>query len=731
MGSARARTSGQVRAGRLAGLVLGALIAAASLVVYAPVLQPDTRFLWDDDSELWGHRGHLVQDTDGLLKAWFPVQRPEAGWHRIWEWQPQPGLGFWPLTPTVFWLEWRLWNADDRWEQGASRVEKIAAVEAIAYRFHIPNVLFHALAAILAWLVLARLGLQGAWLAGLVFALHPVHVPSVAWVSELKNTLSLPLLLVSLLLFLRHDERPRRWLLASSLLAFFLSLCAKTSGVAFPFVLLGCAWWRRGRIARRDLLRAAPFFVVAFLMGLSTLWFVQGSGGLSELVVPPENFLHRLAGAGWIPWFYGWRTLFPSDLMMIYPRFEIVWRSALAYLPGLALLAILACAWRWRASWGTSVLFAVGSFVALLFPVLGFFEMTFMMHSPVSDHFNYISMLPLLALVIGGTRAACASRPPAVWAWRAAAVGLVLVFACMTWQRAFHFKNHIALWSHNVAVNPDAWMAQYNLGSSLIVEADRLEPGPESERRYSSALAHLQRAVKVQPGYERAHYRLGTALGRVGRDAEAIEAWLHGIEIATRKADGPSLLQAGRYRREVALAASRLGRLDLAQDQYRLAINLMPTAWRLYLELGGVLERLGDERGARSSYMRVLSQQRHHFDAQVSLALLLASAQNESIRNGKQALVYAERARSGDRELDVEQHLRVLHALAAAHAERAWAAVPESEDGFQIAADFTRRAIEMARESHRPDDVVLATARLHLYENGQPLRRESGSAAAD
>src|SRR5262249_18681495 len=336
---------------------MAAAIALLTVAAYSPVLTPDTRFLWDDDNELWGSRGYLVQYVDGVAQAWLPFERPAGGWHRVWDWQPLAGRGFWPLAPTVFWLEWRSFGAEQRWSAAEGEQAKIAAVEAIANRFHVPNVLLHALNAILVWAVLAALRVPAAPLAGLVFAVHPIDVPSVAWVSELKNTLALFFLLVSLALFLRDDPSPRAPRYAASLLSFFLSLCAKTAGVGFPVVLLACLAWRRGTLARRDLRRVAPFFALALAMALVTLWFTGRTGGF-ERIVAPESPWHRLANAGWIPIFYAWKALLPVDLMMVYPRLDVPWRNPLAYLPWVAAAVAGAIAWRARQRWGRAPLVA-------------------------------------------------------------------------------------------------------------------------------------------------------------------------------------------------------------------------------------------------------------------------------------------------------------------------------------------------------------------------------------
>jgi tetratricopeptide (TPR) repeat protein len=713
----------------LRNALTAALILLATFAAYSPVLAPDTRFVWDDDNELWGTRGHLVQDSDGILQAWFPLQRPEQAERAagaepgIWEWEPVPGHGFWPLTPSVLWLEWRLFGADDRWAMGHDTAERIAAVEQIANLFHIPNILLHALNAILIWIALARLAIPGSRWIGLVFALHPICVPSVAWVSELKNTLSLAMMLSALHAYLSYDERPRRWLHATSLLLFFLSLTAKTSGVGFPFLLLGAIWWRRGAVSLRDGLRVLPFFVLSLLLGWTTLWFTQQSGGINELVRAPASLPEALAGAGWISLFYAWKTFLPLDLMMIYPRLDPSSWGAARFLPSLVLVVLLGASWLKREQWGRGPCFALFAAGVLLFPVLGFFEMTYMMHSEVSDHFHYASLVPPLALAIGGFASWTASRPRFRPALPILGIGLALTLGVMTFERAKVFKSHLALWSDNVERNPEAWMAQYNLGSSLLIEADHMRPSDARIGVSAWAAQHLARATELQPTYARAHYRLGRAFAETGEDERAIEAWRTALELEQAERALESKEEAIR-RTQIARAARRLRRFEEARSEFERSLELWPGQPELHFELGRVVLRLGDELRALGEFERVLEANNDHFKAHVSLAMLLATAHNPSIRDGKAALNQALEARRVA-PASKRSQLRVLHALAAAHAERGSSRVVLPEQEFKAATRLMREAMELSIELGDLREMQIAASRYKIYASGQGLRRSS------
>ncbi|MES0350549.1 MAG: glycosyltransferase family 39 protein, partial [Desulfobacteria bacterium] len=202
-------------------LILSAcIILVITSVAYIPAMRGG--FVWDDDSFVLNP---IIKAGDGLYRFWFSTEPPD----------------YFPLTSTTLWLEWRLWGEN-------------------ALGYHVVNVLLHVISSILIWLVLKRLKVPGAWLAGLIFAVHPVNVEAVAWITQRKSTLPLLFYFLSILLYLKFENTERYWMFALSLGSFLLALLSKTSVIMQPFVLLGCALWQRGRIARKDLIRSIPFF---------------------------------------------------------------------------------------------------------------------------------------------------------------------------------------------------------------------------------------------------------------------------------------------------------------------------------------------------------------------------------------------------------------------------------------------------------------------------------------
>ncbi len=222
--------------GRLVGQpwLLAALLAVITFAAYFPALRGS--FVFDDDSLIVHNR--LIHADDGLHRFWFTTEAPD----------------YWPLTSTLWWLEWRAWGDH-------------------ATGYHVVSVLLHVISAILIWMILRRLKIPGAWLVGIAFAIHPVNVATVAWISEQKNTLSMLFYTAAILLYLSFDESNRWRTYALSLTAFVLALLSKTGVVMLPIVLLLCGWWRHGRLQRRDLLRMIPFFALSLASGLTTIWF--------------------------------------------------------------------------------------------------------------------------------------------------------------------------------------------------------------------------------------------------------------------------------------------------------------------------------------------------------------------------------------------------------------------------------------------------------------------------
>ncbi|MHC4218863.1 MAG: tetratricopeptide repeat protein, partial [Planctomycetota bacterium] len=431
--------------------------------------------------------------------------------------------------------------------------------------YHVVNILLHALSAVLLWRLLKRLEVPGAWVAAAVFALHPVHVESVAWITERKNVLSGLFYLAAALLYLRVALiKPSRRLYAGSLALFLGALLSKTVTCSLPAALLLVLWWKRGRLGWRDVGALAPFFALGIALGLVTVWMeihrVGAEGAEWDL-----SLVDRCLVAGRALWFYAAKLAWPWSLMFVYPRWEIdagVWWQ---YLFPIAAAAVVAGLWLARSRIGRGPLVAVLFFAGTLFPALGFFDVYPMRYSFVADHFQYLASLGLVALGVGAGFTAARRFGDRGRVIAAIASGVfLLVLGTLTWRYGPVFQNEETLWRHTLARNDTAWIAHNNLGNVL-----------RADRRYDEAVHHFQRAVEINPDHARAYNNIGGILGLQGRPEEAVPYFRRALEL------DPTL---GR-------AHANLGNALLMQGHVEEAIHHFQEAARINPELAHALRQ--------------------------------------------------------------------------------------------------------------------------------------------
>jgi tetratricopeptide (TPR) repeat protein len=595
--------------------LLPVLLLLAVAIVYRPAWGGD--LLWDDDA-------HITR----------PALRSAHGLWRIWT-----DLGatqqYYPLLHSAFWFQHRLWGD---------------AVQG----YHLVSLALHAISAWLIALILRRLAVPGAVLAAVVFAVHPVHVESVAWISELKNTLSGTFYLAAALAYLRFDDLRKGRLYALALGCFVLGLFTKTVTAVLPAALLVVFWWRRGKVSgRRDVLPLLPFFVAGACAGILTAWvertFIGAEGAEFRFTV-----IERVLIAGRAIWFYLGKLFWPVNLAFIYPRWEVSAHAWWQYLYPLGVVVLLAVLWRLHGR-SRAPLAAFLLFCGTLFPGLGFLNVFPFRYAFVADHFQYLASIPVMAFA-----SACLTHALRRWTTRpAAATALVLVLVAaplgaLTWRQSHDYADAERLYRATIARSPTSWLAHNNLALILlddgrleearahILEALRLSPGIAEhqlnmgrlllgEGAPAQSVPYLQEAVRLNPLLVSAHNNLGVALMRLGRPGEAVAPLAEAVRLQPDHADAHANL---------ASALHRLGRADEAATQVATALALNPDSAAAHNESGllAMDRRAYDE--ARKAFARALQIDPGMADAQVNLgvALLYLGRTGEAVLPFEQAL---------------------------------------------------------------------------------------------
>ncbi len=746
---------------RGSGWLWGCLIIAATLGAYWPALHGD--FVFDDPYWTTGVE-KLLRDPSGLWEIWT---------------NPKALQQYYPVTGTSFWLDYQLWH----WW---------------TLPYHVENVLLHAAAALLLWRLLQKLEVPGAWLAGALFALHPVMVESTAWITERKNVLSMFFFLAALLAygrftsFWKEEESPARrgWFYALALVLFVGALLSKITAFALPAVLLLLCWWKRGRIrGKEDVLPTLPFFALSIGLGLGVAWLEKhhvGAQGADWDLSWPE----RILVAGRVPWFYLGKLLWPFHQSLIYPQWRLEAGSVLPWLFPLGSGAVLLSAWLLRGRLGRGPVVALFFFAGTLLPVLGLMNFYWMRFSFVGDHLVYLSSAGLLALgaalVVRGAERLRQPLLPLGFAL------LVLpLLAVLTWREAGQYQDEETLWRTTISRNPACWMAHNNLGEALrqkgraeeamIHYRKALEIKPDYAEAHNNlgapllqkgqvdeALVQYQKALEIKPDYAVAHNNLGNALLRKGQVDEAIRHCQKALEIkpnfaVAHNSLGEALRQKGRtddamthYLKAVtinpdfaeahynlgnafirngdttramvhylkvlelnpahAAAHNNLGtvfiqkgRVEEAMAHYRMALEINPDYMEAYKNLGNTLLEKGQAREAAAHHEEAVRTNPRNLIALNSLAWILATSPDASLRNGARALELARLAG----QVSGGSHPAILQTLAAAYAETG---------RFAEADETAERALSLAIAQGNGTLAEVIRSERRLYQAGKAVR---------
>jgi tetratricopeptide (TPR) repeat protein len=467
------------------------------------------------------------------------------------------------------------------------------------------NILIHALASLLLIVALKQMGVPGAWLAGLIFAIHPVHVESVAWVSERKNTLSLVFYLLTFIAYFKF-ERTKRWAFYGWALAAFVAAClCKSHVVVLPFALVLYCWWKRGRITREDLIRIIPFFVLSVICAVLTV-YLQHLRAIGQEEI--ENFGgwgSRFAMAGMSSWWYLYKAIIPARLITIYPIWPIIPFNPYQLLYGVAMLGLVAGLFiamrRYPKPWIRACFFALAYFLATLLPVMGFIKMSYMRVTLAANWFQYLPDIGIIALGCAGA-AILYERLHGVG--RQALVGavcaVVLTFSAYSWNRAGTFQGEETLWTDTLSKNENTWQAHNHMGAILYMRQD-----------YKKAIYHFKRGVDLRPGNCEVQNNLGLVLAAMGNLDAALIRYAEAVRI---KGDDSSI------RTNYANGLSQAKRYEEAVVQYRAAAKLpSQNTPGIYFNLGNTLLMESRASEAIEAYKEALKLAPNFTDAQRNL----------------------------------------------------------------------------------------------------------------
>lgn len=512
----------KIRLDRLKSIIFVFALVALLLGAYWPALRG--AFIWDDVDLI--RNNPLVTTPAGLRLIWFG----------------RDATDFWPVANSFFWLEWQLWSDH-------------------VLPYHLANLTLHLANCLLLLFLLRRIAVPFAPVIALLFALHPMNVEAVAWIFQLKTLLSTFFVLVSAHFFVRDRRFP-------AVAGFALALLSKVSVVTWPIALFVYDF-RRERSLKRSLVKTAPFFFLSLFAGFINVgWYEYDSLSPADRI-NELGPVERVLLLGWTTGFYLWKAILPYPLAFIYPRWEISASSFFDWLPLIALVGVaatVAAKAKWRQSAVTSGILA---YWFLLFPALGLFTIYFQRYSFVADHWHYLA-LPILVAILVVAVGRRVSRNVGL----ALSVVVVVGFTVSSFLHASVFIGPEQVWTHTIEANPKSFLAYNNLGM-LQFESGRVK----------EAQANFERSLSVKPDYREALLNLGRVKKNDGELAEAEALYKRAIEAS------PQFVSA--YINLGALYGAQR-RAAEARAAFDKALELDPEAAVVHFNLAALHQMLGD-----------------------------------------------------------------------------------------------------------------------------------------
>ena len=556
-----------------------ALAVAALCILVAVAYFPATLagFVWDDAVLT---KARPVRIWEGLWQIWFqPKSMEKYEGH------------YWPLLYTLFWIEHKLWGFAPA-------------------GYHIVNLILHAAASALLWRTLVYLKTPGAWFAAAVFAVHPLHVESVAWVIGRKDILAALFFMGALLCYFRFVDGARRAFYGWGLGLFVGGLLCKSTVVTLPAALWLVHWWRRGRVTWEDMMRVLPFLILGLIITIID-WEAYKD---KEVLSFDYTFIERALIAARALWFYAYKLVWPADLAVIYPLWKVSAASALGWACAAAGLAAAAALWHWRARIGRGPLACVLFFAVMLSPVLCFIDYGYMQFSFVADRYQYIACAGLIALLTGAALHAAERVAPLAEARRRIALqvaggAVVIALGALTWQQAGIYRHAGTFFSHIIAHNDEARGAYHNYGDWLLKEERPLE-----------ALEHYKVSRQRRPDFDSIPIQMGIAYEKLGQPEKAMERYRYALQLNPQSATALNNL---------ALLLLKREEYEQGLDIYRRVIRMDPLYANAHTGMGVALFRLNRPQEALRSFDRALELEPTLQEARINRDRIRAALQQQ------------------------------------------------------------------------------------------------------
>ena len=456
--------------------IIALLLCLLVVLSYLPVFQAG--LVWDD---VILSKAEPLHSLFGIWQIWFePLSLKKIEGH------------YWPVLYSTLWLEYQLWGL-------------------APLGYHIVNLLLHLTATLLLWRLLLRLGVPGAWMVAMVFAVHPLHVESVAWIIGRKDVLAALFAMASALAYLHFIASGHLRHYGLSLLLLMLGMLSKTTIAAFPMTLLIWHWWQQGRLSHGDIMKVLPFLLMTVCISVADWSYYKGLEHISF----DYSSIERVLIAARAIWFYVGKLFWPVELAVIYPFWEVDVVDPFGWGCLLAVVLVTVLLWYFRYRIGRGPLAGALFFMVTLSPVLGFIDYGYMQFSLVADRYQYLAGIGIIATIVGGTahwlgkpsyslNDLSGNNPPTnnpSNPQRKFAILMVIpliILAMLTYQQARIYRHSGTFFKHIIALNPQARRAHHNLGNYL-----------KSAGRLDEALTAFQTSLEKDPEHAGIYNNIG------------------------------------------------------------------------------------------------------------------------------------------------------------------------------------------------------------------------------